>query len=353
MCSYVQDLVKLVDTFTSNLLPASTTTPTLTLDDPIASLMRTLSPGSSLSASPAAGSPIHSQSHQTSPALPIAAQFARSQQGSLFDDPTSPIAFSSTGLPSDARLDAYQKLTNGRPGAGSSTSINAPVAAGLGLGGGSVRPGMTSRASLPGPAPPRRQGSFTGSVRNSSAHSTIGAGVDLPEELKKVLETIANGILPGHVKLAAALRRRYENQYPLVRSLADVFTAHVGSFVSICGWWYRRSALWHWLARLCTRTRRGYRRDMTPNTDLSVKLITSPRFYANTQPTCSTSNEPSKPSTPPSSPINPHPNASLTLATERRRSWSSAKPSGVWTNSLPAGPRLDWPSRCPSRSSVS
>lgn len=243
--SYVQDLVKLVDTFTSNLLPASTTTPTLSLDDPIATLMRTLSPGSSLSASPAPGSPVQHHS-QPSPALPIAAQFARSRQGSLFDDPTSPIA-----LPSDARLDAYQKLTNGRPGAGSTTSVNAPTASGLGaglgmglgLGNGHVRLGMASRASLPGPAPPRRQGSFTGSIRNSSAPSAIGAGVDLPEELRKVLETIANGILPGHVKLAAALRRRYENQYPLVRSLADVFTAHVGFLAilwlpnkSACSW---------------------------------------------------------------------------------------------------------------------
>jgi hypothetical protein len=50
---------------------------------------------------------------------------------------------------------------------------------------------------------------------------------ELPEELKTVLQTIVQGILPGHVKLAAALRKRYENQYPLVRSLADVFTAHV------------------------------------------------------------------------------------------------------------------------------
>lgn len=54
--------------------------------------------------------------------------------------------------------------------------------------------------------------------------------VELPEDLEKVLSVIRNGMLEGHVKLAAALRRRYENQYPLVRSLADVFTAHVSSF---------------------------------------------------------------------------------------------------------------------------
>ena len=235
----MQDLVKLVDTFASALLPAFSTTPTLTLDDPIASLMRTLSPRSSFSASPAPGSPVNSQA---SPALPIAAQFARSRQGSLFDDPSSPVAHA--GPVADARMDAYQKLTNGRPGVGgSTTSVNqAGLAgsgngngsgignsngsgnAGLGVGMGSVRPGMSSRASLPGPA--RRQNSFTGSVRNASAPSMLGQA-ELPEELKTVLQTIAQGILPGHVKLAAALRKRYENQYPLVRSLADVFTAHV------------------------------------------------------------------------------------------------------------------------------
>lgn len=231
----MQDLVKLVDTFASALLPASSTTPTLTLDDPIASLMRTLSPRPSFSASPAPGSPVNSQA---SPALPIAAQFARSRQGSLFDDPSSPIAHAGAGA--DARMDAYHKLTNGRPGVGGSkTSVNQAGLAGsgngngsgsgnaglgMGMGIGSIRPGMTSRASLPGPA--RRQNSFTGSVRNASAPSMLGQA-ELPEELKAVLQTIAQGILPGHVKLAAALRRRYENQYPLVRSLADVFTAHV------------------------------------------------------------------------------------------------------------------------------
>lgn len=53
------------------------------------------------------------------------------------------------------------------------------------------------------------------------------ADVELPDDLKTVLSVVAGGILEGHLKLAAALRKRYEDQYPLVRSLADVFTAHV------------------------------------------------------------------------------------------------------------------------------
>jgi hypothetical protein len=55
-----------------------------------------------------------------------------------------------------------------------------------------------------------------------------GRGVDLPDDLEKVLKVLADGILQGHIKLAAALRRRYESQYPLVRSLADVFISYVG-----------------------------------------------------------------------------------------------------------------------------
>ncbi len=49
----------------------------------------------------------------------------------------------------------------------------------------------------------------------------------VPEELKKVLEVLGNGIMQGHVALSTALKRRYDTQYPLVRSLADVFISHV------------------------------------------------------------------------------------------------------------------------------
>jgi hypothetical protein len=49
----------------------------------------------------------------------------------------------------------------------------------------------------------------------------------LPEDLRKCLEVIETGILIGHVRLSEALRKRYEEQYPLVRSLADVFVTNV------------------------------------------------------------------------------------------------------------------------------
>lgn len=49
----------------------------------------------------------------------------------------------------------------------------------------------------------------------------------LPEDLRRCLEVIETGILVGHVRLSEALRKRYEEQYPLVRSLADVFVTNV------------------------------------------------------------------------------------------------------------------------------
>lgn len=49
----------------------------------------------------------------------------------------------------------------------------------------------------------------------------------LPEDLRKVLEVLENGIFDGHVILSENLRKRYEEQYPLVRSLADVFVSNV------------------------------------------------------------------------------------------------------------------------------
>ena len=49
----------------------------------------------------------------------------------------------------------------------------------------------------------------------------------LPDDLRQCLEVIEDSILSGHVKLSEGLRKRYDEQYPLVRSLADVFVANV------------------------------------------------------------------------------------------------------------------------------
>jgi hypothetical protein len=63
----------------------------------------------------------------------------------------------------------------------------------------------------------------------------------LPDDLRQCLEVIEDSILAGHLKLSEGLRKRYDEQYPLVRSLADVFVANVGFILSdlhsplICG----------------------------------------------------------------------------------------------------------------------
>jgi hypothetical protein len=50
----------------------------------------------------------------------------------------------------------------------------------------------------------------------------------LPDDLRQCLKAIEDSILAGHLKLSEGLRKRYDEQYPLVRSLADVFVANVG-----------------------------------------------------------------------------------------------------------------------------
>lgn len=52
----------------------------------------------------------------------------------------------------------------------------------------------------------------------------------LPEDLRICLEVIDGGVFDGHRRLSEALKRRYDDQYPLVRSLADVFVSNSDIF---------------------------------------------------------------------------------------------------------------------------
>jgi hypothetical protein len=68
----------------------------------------------------------------------------------------------------------------------------------------------------------------------TKADLIVNGGVaphQLPDDLRQCLEVIEDSILAGHLKLSEGLRKRYDEQYPLVRSLADVFVANVGSFI--------------------------------------------------------------------------------------------------------------------------
>lgn len=49
----------------------------------------------------------------------------------------------------------------------------------------------------------------------------------LPEDLRICLEVVDSGVFDGHKRLSEALKKRYDDQYPLVRSLADVFVSNV------------------------------------------------------------------------------------------------------------------------------
>lgn len=64
----------------------------------------------------------------------------------------------------------------------------------------------------------------------TSAEAVFGSGIaphQLPEDLRICLEVIDSGVFDGHKRLSEALKKRYDDQYPLVRSLADVFVSNV------------------------------------------------------------------------------------------------------------------------------
>lgn len=99
-------------------------------------------------------------------------------------------------------------------------------------------------------SPPSTKTAATGPSRVLRKFKKSGSGPEtvipgalapnqIPEDLRKCLEAIEGGIIDGHLRLSEGLRKRYEEQYPLVRSLADVFVsnvsgvslAHIHSFI--------------------------------------------------------------------------------------------------------------------------
>ena len=222
----MQQLIQLNDTFCSHLLPESATSPSLDLFDFKDTLSRTLS----LSISPTPKFTGESLEH-----LPIAARYASPSLSHSPQIPPPPPATS-------ARMNAYNVLTLGAVGVPdpgrmrqfSSNTLNGVSRTHLSLppASRSVSAQATSatRMSLsPASQPSKLLKSPDSSrkVSESSTSSFVPGQSPLPEDLDKVLHAVAGGILEGHIKLAAALRKRYEHQYPLVRSLADVFTSHV------------------------------------------------------------------------------------------------------------------------------
>ncbi|KAG6903212.1 hypothetical protein C0995_002755 [Termitomyces sp. Mi166 len=78
----------------------------------------------------------------------------------------------------------------------------------------------------------------TGMLRKFKKGSTLPTAVlggvlaphQIPEDLRRCLEVVDSGVLDGHRRLSEALRKRYDDQYPLVRSLADVFVSNSDIF---------------------------------------------------------------------------------------------------------------------------
>ncbi|KAL0570820.1 hypothetical protein V5O48_011135 [Marasmius crinis-equi] len=68
------------------------------------------------------------------------------------------------------------------------------------------------------------------SGRSANVLADTVAPHQLPEDLRICLEVIDGGVFDGHKRLSEALRKRYDEQFPLVRSLADVFVANSDIF---------------------------------------------------------------------------------------------------------------------------
>ncbi|KAF8163225.1 hypothetical protein B0H34DRAFT_694599 [Crassisporium funariophilum] len=67
----------------------------------------------------------------------------------------------------------------------------------------------------------------------SNADGVLGNAIaphQLPEDLRVCLEVIDSGVFDGHKRLSEALKKRYDDQFPLVRSLADVFVSNSDIF---------------------------------------------------------------------------------------------------------------------------
>ncbi|TFK54995.1 Dbl homology domain-containing protein [Heliocybe sulcata] len=268
---YVAELLKMKDTFLDPLLhPFSTspvTSPTpLDFDDfsrfdspqeslenlPIAA--RFLSPlgfrSESPTAAPSAITPSNSRDGKDHPNID-GESLDSDEEGEVDDRMGKSFTPSSSKAKPSPSTKTAAKHNHPRSPYGTSRT-----ASGRGGGGGPIVP-FPSRSHQSLPAPPRanpnaasthslgRQSfseeerkNATGSkgvLRKLKKSTTASDGIvidgavpphQLPEDLKLCLEVIEQSMIEGHQKLSDGLRKRYEEQYPLVRSLADVFVSN-------------------------------------------------------------------------------------------------------------------------------
>lgn len=92
-----------------------------------------------------------------------------------------------------------------------------------------------TQSSTKGTPSPQQKAGMLRKFKKSqtSSDSIFGTSLaphQLPEDLRICLEVVDSGVLDGHKRLCEALKKRYDEQFPLVRSLADVFVSNVSNF---------------------------------------------------------------------------------------------------------------------------
>ncbi|KAF7294987.1 DH domain-containing protein [Mycena indigotica] len=88
--------------------------------------------------------------------------------------------------------------------------------------------GQASKTSTPKPGMLRKL--KKSQTTNDSIFGESVAPHQLPEDLRICLEVVDSGVFEGHKRLSEALKKRYDDQFPLVRSLADVFVSNSDIF---------------------------------------------------------------------------------------------------------------------------
>ncbi|PPQ70954.1 hypothetical protein CVT24_009954 [Panaeolus cyanescens] len=272
---YVQELVKMKDTFIDPLLhpyssiaPTASTptleysyyrseTPTGTLEDlpPIAA--RFMSPTPSMNPPLSATSPRSKTSPDDGDSIDSEDEDeAQDRAGRLYDSSRRP--GTSTTVRSDHPHSPYRmgpSRSSGRTGttvpfpSRSHMSLpppprNGPSASTHSLGRQSIvvekerdrdRDRERERKYSQGDSSPLNQKGMLRKFRKSqtAADGILGNAVaphQLPEDLRICLQVIDSGVFDGHKRLSEALKKRYDDQFPLVRSLADVFVSNSDIF---------------------------------------------------------------------------------------------------------------------------
>ncbi|CAE6528719.1 unnamed protein product [Rhizoctonia solani] len=258
---YVGELIKLKETFIDSLLhpfaavpPASLYHPADTntiLDEERASLRRAASPAESLDHLPIAArflsptpGPASSSTHQTraeTPRSKYRAPTIDEAEDSYDSDDEGKLPSRRRQTPSGGKS-PYGTTAQRRAGSGKvpvpfparshqslppqQTRGHAAAASSHSLGRQSYLPNDFDRKGATSALKQRFQ--RRAGSRDMPA-GVLGLGItaqQLPEDLRICLEVLEEVILPGHLTLREGLQKRYEEQYPLVRSLADIFVAH-------------------------------------------------------------------------------------------------------------------------------